>query len=76
VTGRRHELRIRAHRTDGGLLHGPTREAMGSRVGETMRSRIELELHDRRDGRVLTGVGRNAGLEVHGDLDALLALQV
>jgi tocopherol cyclase len=76
VVGRAHELRIRAHRTDGGLLHGPTRESMGSRVGETMRSSIELELRDRRDGRSLHGIGRNAGLEVHGDLEALLGLQV
>jgi tocopherol cyclase len=76
VTGRGHELHIRAHRTEGGLLHGPTREAMGSRVGETMRSTIELELRDRQRDRVLSGIGRNAGLEVHGDLDALLALQV
>ncbi|MFP4311503.1 MAG: tocopherol cyclase family protein [Nitriliruptoraceae bacterium] len=71
----RYRLRLRAHRAAGGLLLGPTREHMESRVGETMLARIELRLEDRRGGRILTGTGRNAGLEVHGDLERLLDLQ-
>jgi tocopherol cyclase len=76
VTTGRLELRLRARRAEGGLLHGPTREDMASRVGETMRARVEVRLRDLARGRELAGEGHNAGLEVHGDLDALLALQV
>ena len=70
------ELDITAVRTQGGLLYGPTREHMSDRVGETMRSSVTLRLRDP-DGAVrFVGTGDSAGLEVHGDLDRLLALQV
>ncbi len=75
VTDRHRRLEIRAHRAVAGLLLGPTRERMESRVGETMLAEIEVRLEDRRTRTVLVGTGRNAGLEVHGDLDRLLALQ-
>jgi tocopherol cyclase len=75
IVDRRRRLEIRAHRASAGLLLGPTRERMESRVGETMQATIEVRLADRRTGVVLEGTGRNAGLEVHGDLDRLLALQ-
>jgi hypothetical protein len=75
VTNRRHRLAIRALRTAGGLLVGPTRERMGDRVGETMTSNIEVELTTISGERVFAGTGRNAGLEVQGDLARLLALQ-
>jgi tocopherol cyclase len=75
IVDRRRQLDIRAHRASAGLLLGPTRERMESRVGETMQATIEVRLADRRSGVVLEGTGRNAGLEVHGDLDRLLALQ-
>jgi tocopherol cyclase len=75
VTDRRRRLDIRAHRAAGGLLLGPTRKRMESRVGETMQAEIEVRLTDRPSRTVLEGTGRNAGLEVHGDLEALLALQ-
>jgi tocopherol cyclase len=75
VSNRRHRLAIRALRTDGGLLLGPSRERMGDRVGETMTSSIELEMTTIAGERVFAGTGRNAGLEVQGDLARLLALQ-
>jgi hypothetical protein len=75
VTDRHRRLEIRAHRAAAGLLLGPTRERMESRVGETMLAEIEVRLEDRRTRTVLEGTGRNAGLEVHGDLERLLALQ-
>ncbi len=75
-----------------GLLHGPTRIRVEPRIGRTaerrsggaaerrsgvtMRAELELRLVDRRTGGVLHGGGHNAELEVHGDLDRLLALQV
>jgi tocopherol cyclase len=75
VVDRHRRLEVRAHRAAGGLLLGPTRERMESRVGETMQAEIELRLADRRTRTILEGTGRIAGLEVHGDLDRLLALQ-
>jgi tocopherol cyclase len=75
VTDRHRRLDIRAHRSAAGLLLGPTRERMESRVGETMQAEVEVRLTDRRTRTVLEGTGRHAGLEVHGDLDRLLALQ-
>jgi tocopherol cyclase len=75
VIDRHRRLELRAHRAAAGLLLGPTRQQMESRVGETMQAEIAVRLTDRRSGTVLQGTGRNAGLEVHGDLDRLLALQ-
>lgn len=79
-TIRRQNLRlhISAERTAGGLLLGPTREDMSSRVGETMLSTVDITLTKiSRGGErlIFQGTGRNAGLEVQGDLDRLLALQ-
>ncbi|TVP69750.1 MAG: hypothetical protein EA340_06805 [Nitriliruptor sp.] len=75
ITDRHRQLEVHARRAAAGLLLGPTREQMESRVGETMRAEIEVRLLDRRTRTVLEGTGRNAGLEVHGDLERLLALQ-
>ncbi len=69
------QLELHASRASAGLLLGPTREHMESRVGETMLATIDVRFTDRRRRLVLEGRGRNAGLEVHGDLDRLLALQ-
>jgi tocopherol cyclase len=75
IVDRHRRLEVRAHRAAAGLLLGPTRERMESRVGETMLAEIEVRFTDRRTRTVLEGTGRHAGLEVHGDLDRLLALQ-
>lgn len=75
ITNRRFELSIRAERASAGLLLGPTREDMGSRVGETMQAVLHLRLRDRGDQTILfEGTGRNAGLEVHGNLEKLTSL--
>lgn len=76
VADRRHQLHIRAERARGGLLYAPTRREMSDRVGETMLSRVEVTVTDARRKVLFEGVGRNAGLELHGDLDRLLALQI
>lgn len=68
-------LQIDARRAKGGLLLGPTRERMSDRVGETMLSRVTLELRTTSGDLVFRGDGRNTGLEAHGDLDRLLSLQ-
>jgi tocopherol cyclase len=69
-------LKIAAHRAHGGLLYGPTREQMGDRVGETMLSQIDISLSDGTGQVVFEGSGLHAGLELHGDLDRLLGMQV
>jgi hypothetical protein len=71
----KHELRIKANRAEGGLLKSPERTEMQKRVEETMRSSISVQLNALDGFRKVTlfdGVGRNAGLEVVGDLSMLL----
>lgn len=68
------ELHIKAKRAAGGLLYGPNRESMTERVGETMQAEIAITLKEN-DSIIFKDIGRSAGLEVHGDLDRLLALQ-
>jgi hypothetical protein len=76
VSDRDRVLEITATRAREGLLHGPTREKMGDRVGETMLSEICVTLAGT-DGEVIfDGTGHHAGLELHGDLDRLLDMQV
>lgn len=66
------ELWLRAQRTAGGLLHAPIRTEMHKRVEETLDSTIDVRLT--RGSKVLfEDTGSAAGLEVHGDVDGLLA---
>lgn len=72
VSDRRHRLTMVAERAEGGLLLGPSREEMHRRVNETLKARVEVTLA-MLDGRTLFHeTGRNAGLEVHGNTEALL----
>jgi hypothetical protein len=73
VRDRYRRLRLEATRAEGGLLYGPNRAFMGERVGETMLATVEVQLQEwRSQERVLfRGRGRNAGLEVHGDVTRL-----
>jgi len=71
VRDRRHRLEMHAGRVHGGLLLGPTRVDMGTRVHETLNASIRVRLTTL-DGRVLfDGTGRHAGLEAVGDLPRL-----
>jgi hypothetical protein len=66
-------LELVAERQRGGLLHAPVRTEMHRRVEETLDGRVHARL-TAPDGRVLLDdTGECAGLEVHGDLDRLLA---
>ncbi|WP_084104752.1 tocopherol cyclase family protein [Demequina sp. NBRC 110056] len=68
------QLRLTAERRRGGLLHAPIRTEMHRRVEETLDARVHVELIAP-DGRVVVDqTGEAAGLEVHGELDELLAL--
>lgn len=66
-------LSLTADRVRGGLLHAPVRTQMHKRVEETLDATVAVRLEDP-DGRVLLDtVADVAGLEVHGDLERLLA---
>jgi tocopherol cyclase len=66
-------LHLVAERQRGGLLHAPIRTEMHRRVEETLDARVHVRLRAA-DGQVLLDdTGECAGLEVHGDLDRLLA---
>ena len=67
-------LTLSADRVRGGLLHAPIRTEMHQRVDETLDAVIHIK-HTDRDGRVLLeGKGLVGAMEVHGDLQRLLAI--
>jgi tocopherol cyclase len=70
-----HRLEIIAERAEGTLLHAPVRTEMHRRVNETLQATVDIHLTARVGHSVHTvyrGTGRNAGLEVHGDIDRLM----
>jgi hypothetical protein len=73
MRGGGHRLELRAARSGGGLLRGPSRVEMHKRVMETLSSTVEVRLSTLSGGRELfRGTGRHAGLEVQGDLSMLV----
>lgn len=75
VESRGYRLEIRADRRDGVDLKAPLRGEMSGKVNETLKARVGAVLLDRRrpDVPVFSGTGRNAGLELGGDIGVLLA---
>jgi hypothetical protein len=74
VRDRRYRLEMQATRAGGGLLHAPTRTEMHKRVMETLQSTVVVRLTELTGGReIFSGTGRNAGLEVHGEVKTLRA---
>lgn len=70
-----HRLEIDACRAEGGVLRGPTGLDMGGRVPESLRATVTIRLSalSRAGSRLLfEGTGRNAGLEVVGEVSKLL----
>lgn len=74
VSDKNLRLKLIANQGKGGLLRGPTRMDMGIRVDETLDAWIDVELSDINGDVLYRGQGRNAGLEVNGDLERLLNL--
>jgi hypothetical protein len=64
-----------AFRAEGGLLHEPTRSEMLQRVEETMLATVEVKLTTLAGDTIFAGQGRNASLEVNGDIPRLLAMK-
>jgi hypothetical protein len=77
VSDRRWRLVMRATRTAGGLLKGPTTQDMGQRVAESLTATVAVQFWRRerpRDQLLFEDTGHNAGLEVHGNLNRLLRM--
>ncbi|NLS77682.1 MAG: hypothetical protein GXY76_10525 [Chloroflexi bacterium] len=75
IEGRRDRLEIVATRSQGGILHGPSLTEMSPRVAESLTGEIKLRYlagRGQRKALVFEGAGRNAGVEVNGDLRKLL----
>lgn len=77
VEDRDYRLEMQAGRRKGGSLHAPTTAGMKGRILESLDAGIEVRLQEKKKKSLLTvyeGLGRNAGLESGGDLDALIDL--
>ena len=65
------KLSLIAHKGNTGELVSPIQGEMVGKVNESLTAHIEVQLKDG-DSILFEGVGRNAGLEVAGDVDILL----
>jgi hypothetical protein len=74
VQDRRYRLEMAASRSEGGLLHGPSRVQMLQRVEESMSATVDIQLSTLSGQVIFDSQGRNTAMEVHGDLDRLLAM--
>jgi tocopherol cyclase len=77
VRNRSHRLALRVQRSKSFDVYAPTREDMSGRVAETIDARIALQFSALDNGKerlILEDTGRNAGLEVAGDIHRLLSL--
>jgi len=73
LQSRKYQLEVQATRAEGGLLLGPERADMHMRVDETLKSSIQARLTERTSKQVIfEGTGRNAALEVVGDLSMIV----
>lgn len=75
IYNRDYELRVVTERAEGGLLKGPEREDMLKRVDETMKATMKVEVYELfgpRKSLIFKETGRNAGLEVVGDMTRIL----
>ncbi len=75
VRNRHHRLEMTATRAKGGLIHEPTGKQMLQRVEETMLATVAVRLSTTGGDVLFEGTGRNAGLEVQGDVKKLLAMK-
>lgn len=73
MENRRHKLHIIAHRSETTSLASPIAGFMDGRISESMSSQLEIELYDKRLKKILLkDIGKNAGLEVAGNIPEIL----
>ena len=71
-----YKLEIRAHREISTKLASPISGFMDGRIEESMTSTIDVQLFDKKKHNImLLDVGRNAGLEVAGDINKIMVKQ-
>lgn len=68
---RTYRLEIAAERTDGGNLISPIDGNMIGKVNESMQSEVKVTFY-KKDKVLFEGIGRNAGMEVAGEVEAQL----
>jgi len=69
---KKYRLEMTSERAEGSLLKAPIRTEMHKRVDETLKATVHVRFAELTGKTIFEGVGRNAGLEVHGDLETLL----
>lgn len=69
---RNYRLEMISERAEGSLLKAPIRTEMHKRVDETLKASVHVRFTELHGKTIFEGTGRNAGLEVHGDLETLL----
>ncbi len=68
-----YQLNLVVQRAPAGELRGPSKADMGRPVAETLSASIAVQLSAREGGvPIFAGTGRHAGVEVAGDIEALL----
>lgn len=73
MENRNHRLHIIAHRSEATSLASPIAGFMDGRISESMTSQLEVELYDKRQKKILLkDIGKNAGLEVAGNIPEIL----
>ena len=71
--GRLLQLRASIGARPQGLLHAPVRSQMHQRVAETLEAEVRVRLAGPSGRSLFEGTGQCAGVEVHGEIDRLLA---
>lgn len=70
---KKYRLEMTSERAEGSLLKAPIRTEMHKRVDETLKATVHVKFSTLNGGKtIFEGTGRNAGLEVHGDLETLV----
>ena len=73
IRNRTHKLEILAEKTEGALLKAPYEGEMLERVAETMTSKVQVKLSERKSGRLIyEDTGKGACLELQGKLEDIL----
>ncbi len=68
-----YRIEILATRDSGTELQGPVNGIMTGKISESMSSELSIKLIDRKTGDIMfNDTGGNAGLEICGDMKALL----
>ena len=75
VSDSKYRMEMISERAEGSLLLAPVKTEMHKRVDETLKASIHVKFMKHNGDIIFEGTGRNAGLEVHGDLETLLSAQ-